>query len=71
MKPHWSMQSRGSPDLGNPEHALHAVAEQAAKADDLVKRGRSRSDTAGRFYVTHAKMRQLELGNSSLNCVDT
>ena len=43
------------------EHAAHTVAEQAAKADDLVDEaigvGHGRSDP----LVTHAKMLRLEL----------
>jgi len=43
------------------EHAIHAVAEQAARADDLVDEaievGHGRSDP----LVTHAKMLRLEL----------
>jgi hypothetical protein len=43
------------------EHAIHAVAEQAAKADNLVDEaidlGHGRSDP----LVTHAKMLRLEL----------
>jgi len=43
------------------EHAVHTVAEQAAKADDLVDEaigvGHGRSDP----LVTHAKMLRLEL----------
>jgi hypothetical protein len=43
------------------EHAVHAVAEQATKADDLVAEaidiGHGRSDP----LVTHAKMLRLEL----------
>ena len=43
------------------EHAVHTIAEQAAKADDLVDEaigvGHGRSDP----LVTHAKMLRLEL----------
>ena len=43
------------------EHAVHTVAEQAAKADDLVDEaievGHGRSDP----LVTHAKMLRLDL----------
>jgi hypothetical protein len=44
-----------------PEHAVHTIAEQAAKADDLfdeaIEVGHGRSDP----LVVHAKMLRLEL----------
>jgi hypothetical protein len=47
------------PRTPGPEHAVHTVAEQAAKADDLVdEAGRARRSDP---LVVHAKMLRLEL----------
>jgi hypothetical protein len=45
------------------EHAVHTVAEQAAKADDLIDEAIAVGHGCSDPLVTHAKMLRLELLN--------